>query len=856
MRHLLQHHWKFAPAPPNAIVDAAALADAPLAWLETTVPITAAAALAAQGRWSLDAPAQRFDAHDWWFRCEFDAPNNTPAPWILGFDGLATLAQVWLNGEEILASDNMFVAHECAVPSLRTRGNELAICCRALDAALALGRYHEQFPKWPRPRWRAPMVENQQLRWFRTTLLGRTPGWSPPAAAAGPWQSIWLESLESVRMARPRLATRISGSHAECSVSISMANTRASHCAFELSRDGRAHRVKLEPRPDGTWVGTLRIETPALWWPHTHGEPALYEATLELTGHGAAVTPVPLGAVGFRHIELEAGEDFGLRVNGERIFCRGACWTPLDVTTLHACPGSYRKVVRQVRDAGMNMLRVGGTMVYEAETFYEECSRQGVLVWQDFMFANMDYPADDARFDASVRVEVAQQAARIANHACLALFCGNSEVEQQAAMWGAPRTAWNPALFHRTIPELLAVHAPAIPYWPSSAHGGAFPHEARRGSASYFGVGAYLRPLEDARRSEVKFASECLAFANVPQQGEPQAGTASATGTAGAAPPAESVRVHHAHWKARVPRDLGAGWDFDDVRDHYLKLLFGVDALGLRYSDHERYLELSRLVPAEIMQAAFGEWRRAQSPCHGALIWFLRDLWPGAGWGIIGADGAPKAPYFWLKRCLQSTALHFSDEGTDGLFLHIANERAAPWRARLELKVYRQSEHVVLEAQRELELAPREPQSVAIAGWLEGFNDLTYAYRFGPLRHDLITAQIVDSPHTALYFPQAPVAVSSDIGLHVEARKPARGEVSLAVSSRAFAYAVYLDVPGYVLDDQYFHVLPGGTQMVRATAVHPSAHPMTGAASAGRGSLRGTARAANCSTVANFRLAT
>src|SRR2546426_8099024 len=79
----------------------------------------------------------------------------------------------------------MFVAHERAIDGRLRDANELVIRFQALDRLLKAKR--------PRPRWRAPMVENQQLRWFRTTLLGRTPGWSPPVAPVGPWRPVRLE---------------------------------------------------------------------------------------------------------------------------------------------------------------------------------------------------------------------------------------------------------------------------------------------------------------------------------------------------------------------------------------------------------------------------------------------------------------------------------------------------------------------------------------------------------------------------------------------------------------------------------------------------------------------------------------
>ena len=82
-------------------------------------------------------------------------------------------------------------------------------------------------------------------------------------------------------------------------------------------------------------------------------------------------------------------------------------------------------------------------------------------------------------------------------------------------------------------------------------------------------------------------------------------------------------RVSHA--------DAGAGWDFDDLRDHYLEVVFGVHPGTLRRGNPDRYLELSRAVTGEVMTHVYGEWRRAGSPCGGGMILWLRDLVAGAG---------------------------------------------------------------------------------------------------------------------------------------------------------------------------------------------------------------------------------
>ncbi|HJU25515.1 MAG TPA: hypothetical protein VJ722_02450, partial [Rhodanobacteraceae bacterium] len=544
----------------------------------------------------------------------------------------------------------------------------------------------------------------------------------------------------------------------------------------------------------GAWTGSVAIPDPVRWWPHTHGEPARYDVRLELDGGGT----IDLGATGFRTIAIDRGadgRDFAVRVNDVPVFCRGACWTPLDPVTLSATSAEYGAAIAQARQAGMNMLRVGGTMVYEDDAFYGALDEAGILLWQDLMFANMDYP-DDERSVADAFAEVDQQLERLHSHACLAVLCGNSEVEQQAAMSGAPRERWSPPLFHQAIAE--RAHALGVSYVPSSATGGAFPHAADAGPTSYYGVGAYLRDFDDARASRLRFASECLAFANIPE----------ASGL-----PNATTRAHHPLWKARSPRHLGAGWDFDDVRDHYVQRLFGVDPAALRSVDHERYLALGRAATGEAMSRCFAEWRRVDSPTRGALIWFLRDLWPGAGWGVVDANGDPKSCWYALKRALSPVSIAITDEGANGLALHVCNDPATPLDARIEIDLYRNGEIPVGHAQTDVHVPVHGAVTLAAASLFDEWLDLSYAYRFGPPLAEVIHVKLSAGEallSDAFWFPAGQSTHREpDIGLSVEASPGEDGDVLLRIGTRRFAQSVSIETPGFVPADNGFHLAPG-----------------------------------------------
>lgn len=785
-----------AQGAPGAVATPDALASAGLSWLPIDAPSTVASALRGAGLWSLDTPARRFDASDWWYRTTFrtDPVEDGEELWLV-LDGIATIAEVWLNGARLLDVAGMFTANEVRIDRLVGAENDLVICCRSLDAALAARR--------SRPRWRVPMLEQQQLRWHRTSLLGRTPGWSPPTAPVGLWRGVRLEYRRGVQVTDVRLDARGDGRLVASCRALALDASPPTDVVLHLTSEGGAYTVPLVPRDEQeAFVADVHLDGIARWYPHTHGESPLYDARLSIAHRGGSAE-VSLGKVGFRTVSrLGRSDELSLAINDVPVFARGACWTPVDPVSLDASADALHLAMRQVVDGGMNMLRVGGTMVYESDAFLDACDAHGIMLWQDFMFANMDYPDDDD-FVPQVEVEARQQLARWQGRPSLTVLCGNSEGEQQSAMWGAERSRWVAPLFGERLATLSAEWCPEVPYLPSSATGGDFPHQSNAGASSYYGVGAYLRDVDDARRAEVRFASECLAFANVPS---PESVATS--------PVLRGARVHHPAWKARTPRDLGAGWDFDDVRDHYFARLFGVDPLAVRYADHDRYLELGRVVTGEIMARVFTEWRRGRSVTRGGLVWFLRDLWDGAGWGLIDAAGAPKPAWHFVRRALAPIAVGMTDEGTNGIAIHVVNDRPTALDGTLELGLYRDGEVRIDGGAREISVAPHDAVACNAVALLDRFIDVGAAYRFGPASHDLVVATLRDAEGSvrsqSLHLPSGwPAARERDVGLTATVERLDDDTYSLAVESRRVALAVRVDVAGFSCNDDYFHVVPG-----------------------------------------------
>jgi beta-mannosidase len=738
-------------------------------WQMATTP--AARFTTAPGPGELDwhdvsLPVQGSDGDDHWFRHQFRATGASP---VVQIGGLASVSDVYLDGEHVLRSESMFISH--SLPVL-PGAHELTVCARALDPLLKI-------PRKPRARWRSNVPRDGNLRWLRTTLLGRAPGFAPGPPLVGPWRDVWIAEQPPLR-------------------AVVRATLDGDAGVLQIETDPAAGPLEVDLDSDTTVLpaggGELRVPDAKRWWPHTHGAPDRY--TVRISANGRELVQ----SVGFRELGLNGGPDadrFELTVNGTPIFARGVVWTPVPDDEL-------RPTLETLRGAGLNLIRVVGTTMYAPPLFHDLCDELGLLVWQDFMFANMDYPIADGEFRTLVETEVRQVLHELGGRPSLAVLCGNSEIEQQVGMLGLDPALGRGELFARIIPDLIDEAAVDAVYVPSAPTGGDQPFRTDRGVANYFGVGAYLRPLEDVRRSAVPFASECLAFANVPDA---------------------TPRTHD----EGVMRDVGASWDFADVRDHYLKLLHGIDRT------HEDYWERSRFVTGEVMAEVFGEWRRHASVTSGGIILWSRDLVPGAGWGVLDYRGDPKVALHHLRRALAPVAVWTTDEGLNGLSVHVGNDGPQALGAELRVALYRDGEVRVEEAHVEVEVPPHTVIEHSVEAILGRFVDVGYAYRFGEPQHHLVVASLEQGDTLigqAFRFPLGPPCSrqsAAELGLTASAAER-DGAIDVTLTTARVAYGVRLGLSGFVPDEDAFCVEPDRPRLItlRPRAAAPAANAAAG----------------------------
>jgi beta-mannosidase len=492
--------------------------------------------------------------------------------------------------------------------------------------------------------------------------------------------------------------------------------------------EGNARRS----RAGGSFVLQIPIPEPALCWPNGLGGQPRYAVRVDLLADGRPIEHRSY-RVGLRRLRLRRrrdrfGESFYFEVNGVPLFAKGANWVPADSFPSRVGEGRYRDLVGAAAWAGMNMLRVWGGGFYEDEAFYEACDERGILVWQDFMFACGTYPGDRA-FERNVEAEARENVRRIRHRPCLALWCGNNEMEWGWHSWGwarRPRAAQERAayvrMFHEILPRVVAEEDPDTPYWPSSPSSDTpfrDPNGEARGNGHDWAIWHGLQPFTAYRKHHFRFMSE-FGFQALP---------AHATVRAFAAPGERNLTSHvvECHQK-----NAGANG----------RILQYLADTFLLPKDFRELCLVSQLLQAEAVRYGVEHWRRQRNGerCMGALYWQLDDCWPVASWSSIDYFQRWKALHYAARRFNAPVLLSVCEEAERGTAtLHVTNDLPHPvsgelrWsletldgsvlergRERVRAPGCRSTEVAALDASRHLPDAAARRTTVLVSEWHEG----------------------------------------------------------------------------------------------------------------------------------------
>ena len=127
-------------------------------------------------------------------------------------------------------------------------------------------------------------------------------------------------------------------------------------------------------------------------------------------------------------------------------------------------------------------------------------------------------------------------------------------------------------------------------------------------------------------------------------------------------------------------------------------------------------------------------------------------------------------------------------------------------------------------------VAARSALALPLAALLEGFSDLSYAYRFGAAPYEAVRAALLDTDggelaHDVYFLLGHRRLAVADPGLAASARLLPDGNLSVELNSERLARFVTLRVPGFRAADQYFHLAPDAPRhiLMRSLGTHREA---------------------------------
>ncbi|REC47689.1 beta-mannosidase [Chryseobacterium pennipullorum] len=563
----------------------------------------------------------------------------------LVFNGLDTFSEIYLNGKLLKKTDNMFRIWELPVKEhLKLGDNVLQV---RFASAVNTGKELAKAVPFTMPESPRSFVRKAQYQFGWD--------WGPRLVTAGIWKEVNIRFWNTAVLQNVNIEQKeLSDKNAELAVHTLISADKAG--TYSITVNHKTSTVQLKKGTNRIDI-PFSIQNPKLWQPNGWGDPHLYDVKISLNQDAKLLSDQTV-KIGLRTIELvqekdQKGRSFYFKVNGNPMYTKGTNWIPADSFSPRVNAEKYQKLVRDAKKAHMNMIRIWGGGIYEDDEFYKACDENGILVWQDFMFAGSFYPADE-NFLNNVKEEVKDQVRRLQNHPSIALWCGNNEIDEAIVNWGYQKQfkyskndslqVWKDykKLFHEVIPQALKENLTADKniYWPSSPSiGWGHKESLTEGDSHYWGVWWGEQPFEIYNEKVGRFMSE-YGFQGMPTLSAVRS-MFSKTPDLNRANPI--VKAHEKHAR---------GWD---IINEYMKRDYTVP------DDFVHYNYVSQLLQARGMQIAIEAHRRAKPYNMGTLYWQLNDCWPVVSWSSIDYSGNWKAFHYQARRSFEPAMFSVTD---------------------------------------------------------------------------------------------------------------------------------------------------------------------------------------------------
>jgi beta-mannosidase len=790
-------------------------------WLPAAVPGTIHTDLLDQGMIEdffyrmNETDIQWIENADWEYRTTFTVTPALLAKDVieLDFRGLDTYADIYLNDRLIFQSDNMFVGWTVNCREyLREGENDLHI--------LFNSPVREGMRKLKKIDYLIPSINEQAPEGKRTSVFTRKApfhygwDWGPRLVTSGIWRPVFLNAWNTARIEDVYLETvSVAGDRAEIFAEVDVNSLGAGDYRLTLYVNGNpVDAVANISAMQGINKARLDfyLDGPRLWWTNGLGEPYLYDFSFRLEKGNKTIDRHDL-AYGVRTVRLvqepdPGGHSFYFEVNGVPVFMKGANIIPSETLTPRATPEMYENLIDNAVQANMNMLRVWGGAIYEEDYFYELCDRNGLLVWQDFMFACNLQPGDEAHLE-NIRKEAEYNVKRLRNHASLALWCGNNENLHGWHHWGWPDRydeetryfMWRTyeRIFYEILPSVVARYDPKNSYWsssPSSINDQLA--DRRSGDEHDWTIWFGRQPFSNFGNNVPRFVSEWGL------QAFPSMHTVNSFAVADDLDIHSPVMRHRQ--RSKMPY-IQAGFDGNDMIRWYMEMYYDVP------DDFADFTYVSQLLQAKGYKTAIESHRRAMPHCMGTLYWQLNDCWPTVSWSTVDYYNRWKASHYAVKKAFQEVIVSSVIEG-DHVNTYVVSDRIQPMEAEITLTLMDFHGNILWSEDAKVHVGANTstlvhsvPEASLPAGNRAGSILFVSEVTSG--------AQVID--RNILYFtaPRHLELPPSDIWFTIN--KTGEG-YDLELGSDCLERNVFIDIPGgqAVLCDNFFDLLPGKNRVV------------------------------------------